>query len=163
MAVDQKIVDDCLRLEFKYKIRSGPTEVKSYGLALARCLRFPSTLIDRAEDIIEAIADESFINIHTRRDVQQNVGDDDQSEMNFSSFSQEICDLDREVVDVYSFILLLMSTKKEEKVNWISVEKVNQKLDELMKKMTPELQEMIKMSPLEQIIRMLNSSSTTNG
>jgi DNA mismatch repair ATPase MutS len=163
MAVDQKIVDDCLRLEFKYKIRSGPTEVKSYGLALARCLRFPSTLIDRAEDIIEAIADESFINIPTRRDVQQNVGDDDQSEMNSSSFSQEICDLDREVVDAYSFVLLLMSTKKEENVNWISVATVNQKLDELLKKMTPELQEMIKMSPLEQIIRMLNSSSTTNG
>jgi DNA mismatch repair ATPase MutS len=79
MAVDQKIVDECLRLRVQVQIRSGPTKVKSYGLVLARCFRFPSTILDRAEDMIASIADESLINIHTQKDKQNVTGGNDMS------------------------------------------------------------------------------------
>lgn len=160
MEVEQRTVEESFRLEFTYKIRSGPTEVKSYGLALARCLRFPSTLIDRAEEMISNITDESYIELNPRNQTVQHGNR--VNDPNDTTISQEITELDSEVVDVYSFILLLMSTEKTENVEWISVEMVNQKLEELLKKMTPELQEMIRLSPLEEIIRVLNASTLTH-
>ena len=42
-----------------FVLQSGPTPIKSYGLALARCLRFPASLIDRAEELVDQIEDGS--------------------------------------------------------------------------------------------------------
>lgn len=88
MLVEQKIIDGKQRLEFKYKIQvekytfshegvflvfiwfalqSGPTPIKSYGLALARCLRFPSSLIDRAEELVDKIEDSSINGFMTNK------------------------------------------------------------------------------------------------
>lgn len=60
MEVEQKMVDDNERLEFKYRIQYGGTNVKSYGISLARLLRFPRSLIKRADELVGQIADDTI-------------------------------------------------------------------------------------------------------
>ncbi|EAT47799.1 AAEL001140-PA, partial [Aedes aegypti] len=46
-------VDGFERLRYKYTVAEGKTNVKNYGIALARCVRIPETVISRAEQINE--------------------------------------------------------------------------------------------------------------
>lgn len=60
MEVDQKTVDDNQRLDFKYKIQYGGSKIKSYGISLARLIRLPRSLIDRADELVDQISDDSI-------------------------------------------------------------------------------------------------------
>jgi DNA mismatch repair ATPase MutS len=157
MLVEERIVDDRPRLEFKYKIRSGPSTITSYGLALARCLRFPTTLIDRAEEIAEHVNEESMIDItrHNTKDNRKAFDDTEAMEVDDSNgVSQELAVLDGDVIDLYSYILLMMTHKEQQN----EVEAVNQKLENLIQKMSPEFKELIRNSSLDEIIGVLNAT-----
>lgn len=164
MLVEERIVEDRPRLDFKYKIQSGPTTIKSYGLALARCLRFPTSLIDRAEEIVDQVLDEP-LDITKAKNTQKQTADQTESmeidETNeTSNVSQEMTVLDKDVIDLYSYVLLLMSSNKKQQA---SVDIVNQKLENLIAKMSPEFREMIKNSSLEEIISVLNATRSSVG
>lgn len=164
MLVEERIVncDDQPRLEFKYKIQSGPTTIKNYGLALARCLRFPSTLIDRAEEIVDQILDESIIDITENTQKQSPDGSESMEvdETNeTSNASQEMSALDKDVIDLYSYVLLMMSNNKKQSN---SVDIVNQKLMGLIEKMSPDFRDLIKNSSLEEIISVLNVTRSSD-
>jgi DNA mismatch repair ATPase MutS len=157
MLVEERIVDDRPRLEFKYKIRSGPSTITSYGLALARCLRFPTTLIDRAEEIAEQVNEESMIDItrHNTKDNRKAFDDTEAMEVDDpNGVSQELAVLDGDVIDLYSYILLMMTHKEQQN----EVEAVNQKLENLIQKMSPEFKELIRNSSLDEIIGVLNAT-----
>lgn len=77
--------------------------------------------------------------------------------METSSVSDEMAGLEKDVIDLYSHILLLMSTDQEN----CQLNMVNQKLASLIDKMSPEFREMIKSSTLENVIRVLNASKST--
>lgn len=157
MLVELRIVDEKPRMEFKYKIRSGPTTIKNYGLALASCLRFPSSLIDRAEQLVDKVLDESLINIDkTNKTIAS--GDHEHNETTF--VSQELPELERDVIDLFSYILLLMSSDQKQ-TSGISVGIVNQKLKCLIDKLSPEFREMIQKSTLEEVISVLNASRSS--
>lgn len=157
MLVEERIIDAQPRLEFKYKIQSGPTSVKSYGLALARCLRFPTSLIDRAEEIVDQVLDESLIDLTTSKksdkDESEPMEVDEANET--SNVTEELSVLEKDVIDLYSYVLLMMSSKQKQETN---VDVVNQKLANLIEKMSPEFSEIIKSSTLEEIISVLNAS-----
>lgn len=151
MLVEERSADTEPRLEFKYKIQSGPSTVQSYGLALARCLRFPSTLLDRAEEISHQINDESLIDItrtthKTRADqtCQKTVIDSEAMEVDeadeTSNASQQMAALDRDVIDLYSHILLMMT----ESEHTPTIDEVNQKLEYLIEKMSPEFKDLVR-------------------
>ena len=165
MLVHERIVEDKVRLDFKYKVQSGASMVKNYGLALARTLRFPSSLIDRAEELIQTIEDESVIPFLNETSRAKNDDDDDvtmgdeKSKM-IENATQEINGLERDVIDLYSYVLLLMSTEKNKKFDHISIEIINDKLADMIKIMSPELRELLKQSSLDDIIGILNSSKS---
>ena len=74
--------------------------------------------------------------------------------------TQEINGLERDVIDLYSYVLLLMSTEKNKKFDHISIEIINDKLADMIKIMSPELRELLKQSSLDDIIGILNSSKS---
>ena len=158
MLVQERIIDERPRLEFKYKIQSGPSNIKSYGLALARCLRFPSSLIDRAEEISDQLLDDSLIDISKVRSTQRNLDESEPMEIDKEKDSQEMEHLEKDVIDLYSFILMMMTHQAEQK----EVDVVNQKLMNLIEKMTLEFREMIKNSSLEDIITVLNATKMSD-
>lgn len=161
MHVHERMVDDKSRLEFKYKIQSGPTTIKSYGLALARCLRFPTSLLDRAEELADNIFEESLIDITKLNSRTKSVDEDDPMEDSSGDTleSEDMTELNREVIDLYSYVLLLMSSKNED--NGVSIDKINVKLKQLVSKMSPEFKQLIEISSLEAIISVLNASRVT--
>lgn len=158
MLVAEKIVDNKPRLEFKYKIQTGPSTIKSYGLALARCLRFPSSLIDRAEELVERVTEETFLDLSDIRNKGSRGAD---ATRNSSVVAEAITDLDKDVIDLYSHVLLLMSTDQNQPSESISVNAVNQKVERLIKKMSPDLRQMIEESSLEEVVIALNGSKAT--
>ena len=158
MLVQERIIDDRPRLDFKYKIQSGPSNIKSYGLALARCLRFPSSLIDRAEEISDQILDDSLIDTSKVRITQENCDGSELMEVDGEKNSQEMNHLEKDVIDLYSFILMMMTKQAEQK----EIDVVNQKLMNLIEKMSPEFREMIKNSSLEDIITVLNATKMSD-
>lgn len=168
MLVHERIVEDKVRLDFKYKVQSGASTVKNYGLALARTLRFPSSIIDRAEELIHTIEDESVIpflnDTINRRKITQNDCEDvtmrDETSKHIENATQEINGLERDVIDLYSYVLLLMSTEKDKKFDHISIEIINDKLADMVRIMSPELRELLKQSSLDEIIGILNSSKS---
>jgi DNA mismatch repair ATPase MutS len=166
MLVHQKMIDDKLRLEFKYKVQADRKEVKNYGLALARCLRFPSSLIDRAEMLIEKIEDESLLKY-----MEQVVTKDESvfekttataatTANSKSETGSSMSELERDVIDLYSYILLLMSTEEGKEYTHISIDVINQKVMHLLDTMSPGLRELLNSRSLEEIIGILNSSSS---
>lgn len=158
MLVAEKIVDNKPRLEFKYKIQTGPSTIKSYGLALARCLRFPSSLIDRAEELVERVTEETFLDLSDIRNKGSRGAD---ATRNSSVVAEAITDLDKDVIDLYSHVLLLMSTDQNQPLESISVNAINQKVERLIKKMSPDLRQMIEESSLEEVVIALNGSKAT--
>lgn len=158
MLVAEKIVDNKPRLEFKYKIQTGPSTIKSYGLALARCLRFPSSLIDRAEELVERVTEETFLDLS---DIRNKGSRGAVATRNSSVVAEAITDLDKDVIDLYSHVLLLMSTDQNQPSESISVNAVNQKVERLIKKMSPDLRQMIEESSLEEVVIALNGSKAT--
>lgn len=164
MLVDQKIIDDKIHLDFKYKIFSGPSEVKNYGIALARTIRLPSSIIDRADELIGSIEDESVLPLildkESTKETTTDVVDDTMNETSktINETTQEIDGLEKDVIDLYSYVLLLMSTDKEKRFEHISIEIINEKLRELISTMSPQLCELLKESSLDEIIGILNSS-----
>jgi DNA mismatch repair ATPase MutS len=160
MLVEERIVEDRPRLDFKYKIQSGPTTIKSYGLALARCLRFPSSLIDKAEEIVDQVLEESLIDISKVKNTQRpNSNDSEAMEIDEANETSNVSqEMDKDVIDLYSYVLLLMNSSSTQNNN---VDVVNQKLVNLIDKMSPEFRELIKNSTLEEIISVLNSTRSS--
>lgn len=157
MLVTENLVDGKSRLDYKYKIQSGPSKVKGYGLALARNLRFPTSLVDRAEEILTHIEEVSLINISKRNKEPRGSGDQSDT-LDTSTVSTAMAALDKDVIDLYSHVLLLVSSyQQEEHMNIIS-----QKLKDLTEKMTPEFREFVSNSPLEQVLDALNASKLSN-
>lgn len=165
MQVDQLTVEGKLRLNYKYVVQSGPTDVQSYGLALARCLRFPSEMLRRAEELGRQIPDDSYVDLgKTRQDANKSKTRNNDSMMSVegSTFAQAMIDLDKDVIDLYSYILLLMSSEKNQPETFSSVEKIHQKLEFLISKMSPEFKELINNSSLPGILSILNATSISD-
>lgn len=161
MIVKEVVVDDKIRLDFKYRIQSGPSPIKNYGLALARSIRFPSSMLDRADEVISKVDDESVLPFINEVDKEKSKDKDGDVTMSDET-TQEVDSLERDVIDLYSYVLLLMSTEEDKKLDYISIEIVNEKLRDLIDSMSPNLREMLKNSSLEEILSMLNSSKSSN-
>lgn len=161
MVVKQKVIDDQIRLDFKYQVLSGPSPMKNYGLALARSLRFPSSMLDRAEELISKVEDDSVLPFMNEAG-KKTSNDKDGDVTMMDETTQDIEGIEKDVIDLYSYVLLLMSTEEDKQLDYISVEIVNNKLRDLLESMTPSLKEMLKNSSLEEIIRVLNASRSSN-
>lgn len=164
MLVTEKIVDDKPRLEYKYKIQSGASPIKSYGLALARCLRFPTSLIGRAEEVVTQVEDESFFNKSRCKENVKKPGSKDETlnTTTTSSVASAMADLDKDVIDLYSYVLLLMNSDKGQEAESMNIAVINQKLKSLIEKMTPEFREFVKISSLQEVINALNLSKVSS-
>lgn len=168
MRVDQRIVEGNVHLDYKYIIQSGPTKIQSYGLALAKCLRFPSTMLDRADELIREISDESYIdfnktiNASKMKHVNQTRARNDETmqSVDVSTFAQGMTELEKDVIDLYSYVLLLMSSDKNRPEAFADVEMINQMLKSLIEKMSPEFRELINNSSLTGILSTLNATMT---
>lgn len=158
MLVVEKTVDDKPRLEYTYKIQSGASPIKSYGLALARCLKFPTSLIERAEELLSQVEDESFFN-KTRAKKPAN-NNESMNTTSTSYVTTSMAELDKDVIDLFSYVLLLMNSEKDQET--INVGVINQKLKNLIEKMSPEFLAFVKDSPLQDVISALNASKATS-
>ncbi|CRK99697.1 CLUMA_CG012961, isoform A [Clunio marinus] len=160
MLVEQRIIEERLRLDFKYKIQSGPSSISNYGLALARCLRFPSSLLDRADELIDQIEDETLVSIQKQKnDLGTDHGD---HPMDTTEINEETSEMDKEVIDLFSCILLLMSTDENNQPSWSNINIVNQKLHKLTNMMSKEFREIIGNCSLNEIISILNGSKLSD-
>lgn len=154
----ERSVDGKPFLEFKYKIQSGKSNVSNYGLALARCLRFPRSLIKRAEEIIEQVEEESYENdSHPNRSTDAN-----ETLCTSMKPSEVMTGLEKDAIDLYSYILLLMSSTKDQQTSGINVDVINHKLKSLVDKMSPDFQKMLKNSSLDDVLDALNASFATS-
>lgn len=160
MLVVEKTVEGKPRLEYKYKIQSGPSPIKSYGLALARCLRFPTSLIDRAEEVLNQIEDESFFN--KSRTKKPGSRDETLNTTSTSYVATAMAELDKDVIDLYSYVLLLMSSDQDHEAESVNMAVINLKLKSLIEKMTPEFRAFVKNSPLQDVINALNISRVSS-
>lgn len=158
MLVTEKSVDDKPRLEYSYKIQSGPSPIKSYGLALARCLKFPTSLIERAEELLIQVEDETFFS-KTRGKKPANR-DETLNTTSTSYVASSMAELDKDVIDLFSYVLLLMSSEGDQETMNIGV--INQKLKNLIDKMSPEFLAFVKDSPLQDVISALNASKASS-
>lgn len=160
MMVREKVIDEKIRLDFTYMIQSGESKMKSYGLALARCLRFPTNLIDRAEELISQVQDESLIDfLRDSRAEKSTSSVIDKTANSMTEVTKEIEKLEKDVIDLYSYVLLLMSTESNKQYHYININIINQKLCELIQTMSPQFRELLNTSSLDEIIHILNLSS----
>lgn len=163
MLVKERIVEDKPRLDFKYRIQSGPTQVKSYGISLARCVRFPTSLIDRAEELVGKIQDETLIdafNVSNNESRQENSTIADET-LNETNVTQEMSAIDKDVVDLDSYILLLMSLGEKNQTSSINIEIVNDKVAKLAEKTSESFRDLINNSSPDEILGILNSSCSS--
>jgi len=125
-------------------------------------VRFPSSILDKAEELITKINDESIVGF-INAELQQKRNADGSKSINNSTdeISNEITDMEKDVIDLYSYILLLMSTDSEKTYDYISINVINQKLQQLIDTMSPAFQNLLKEESLEHIISMLNASSSS--
>jgi hypothetical protein len=125
-------------------------------------VRFPSSILDKAEELITKINDESIVGL-INAELQQKRNADASKSINNSTdeISNEISDMEKDVIDLYSYILLLMSTDSDKTYDYISINVINQKLQQLIDTMSPAFQNLLKEESLEHIISMLNASSSS--
>ncbi|KAL7039371.1 hypothetical protein ACKWTF_009888 [Chironomus riparius] len=162
MVVEEKMNDDKIVLNFKYRVQSGPSTLKSYGLALSNMVRFPSSILDKAEELITKINDESIVGF-INAEIKLKRNEDLSKSINNSTdeIYNEITDMEKDVIDLYSYILLLMSTDSDKTYDYISVSVINQKLKQLIETMSPAFQNLLKEESLEHIMSMLNASCSS--
>jgi hypothetical protein len=116
-------------------------------------------MLDRADELITKVEDDSVIPFVNEIDKQK---DKDGDVTMMDETTQEIDSLEKDVIDLYSYVLLLMSTEGDQKLDYINIEIVNEKLRDLIESMTPGLREMLKNSSLEEVISILNASKSTS-
>lgn len=69
--------------------------------------------------------------------------------------------LEHEVIDLFSYIILLISTG-ENGAEWINIDMVNCKIKSLIEIMSPEFREVIRNSSINEIISVLNCSRNSS-
>ncbi|CAD7089356.1 unnamed protein product [Hermetia illucens] len=62
---EQNVVEDRLHLTYTHKVMEGVTPIRGYGLALARTVRFPPGVIERAEEIYQQLLINDKDNLQT--------------------------------------------------------------------------------------------------
>lgn len=107
---------------------------------------------------MDKVVDETFHDTTRNPSNRQNASNET---METSSVSDEILGLDKDVIDLYSHVLLLMSTELKPQDDQSNMNIINHKLASLIEKMTPEFKEMIKTSSLEDVISILNATKFT--
>ena len=125
-------------------------------------VRFPSSILDKAEELVTKINDESIVGF-INEEIKQKRNADLSKSINNSTdeISNEITDMEKDVIDLYSYILLLMSTDSDKTYDYISVNVINQKLKQLIETMSPAFQNLLKEESLEHIMSMLNASCSS--
>lgn len=125
-------------------------------------VRFPSSILDRAEELVTKINDESIVGL-INAELQQKRNADGSKSINSSTdeISNEITDMEKDVIDLYSYILLLMSTDSDKNYDYISINVINQKLQQLIETMSPAFQNLLKEESLEHILSVLNASCSS--
>lgn len=119
-------------------------------------VRFPPALLDRAAQLITEINDESIVRL-----INASKADKSKSfNQSADEVSNEISDMEKDVIDLYSYVLLLMSTESDKKYDYISIDVINQKLEQLIEAMSPAFKDLLKESSLEEIISILNASKS---
>lgn len=163
MVVLSKLVDNKMRLNFKYRIQPGPSTVKSYGIALANMTRFPTTLIDRAEELLPNICEQSLLNLIKTSANNSNISKRSNESLNKSinntsaeSYAAELTDLDREVIDLFSHVLLQLSTTDNKQ----GLATINEKVEDLVGAMSPNLRKLLIEASLEEIITIINLNNS---
>lgn len=69
--------------------------------------------------------------------------------------------LEHEVIDLFSYIILLISTGKDG-AEWINIDMINCKIRSLIEIMSPEFREVIRNSSINEIINVLNCSRNSS-
>lgn len=125
-------------------------------------VRFPSSILDRAEELISKINDESIVGL-INAELQQKRSANGSKSINSSTdeISNEITDMEKDVIDLYSYILLLMSTDADKTYDYISINVINQKLQQLIETMSPAFKNLLKEESLEHILSVLNASCSS--
>lgn len=180
MEVKELLVEDKTHLEYAYKIKSNITNVKNYGLAIARFVRLPVSLLERAEEVVELIQDETMLmnlsrkerSSNTSRNESENTTMRNRNETshrtdmtaNQTIISEEMPLYEKDIVEIFSLVLILMSRVDITQPNSdskIVLNKINKRLEMLIEKMSPELKAMIQQSTLNVIISALNATKSS--
>lgn len=128
-------------------------------------IRFPPTLLDRAGELISRISDESIVSFFHAEAQKKKEEINGNKSKSFNSttdeFSNEISDMEKDAFDLYSYILLLMSTDSDKKYDYISIDVINQKLHQLIETLSPAFRDLLREESLEHIISILNASRSS--
>jgi hypothetical protein len=166
MVAVEKIIDDKTRLEFTYKVKQGISEIKNYGLAIARCLRFPEPLIDRADQLVGEIEDFTMIfneTMASKSNKTINSLNNSRKSANISNTTSlavsEMQEYSREIYELFSEIVLLMNdpNRKEDKTKMMNL---NQKIKNLYNKISDEFKQFLQNSELGEIISEMSTQSS---
>lgn len=157
-------VDDTPRLQYTYKIKADINRVKNYGLTLAKCVRLPDRLLQRADEIVGQVHDNVMISTadqsktnSSRKDRTANLTADQ------TILSDQMPMLQRDVFNIFSIVQELMSQENpEENSNTDKVlEQIQKRVDEMINKMSPEFKAVLAQISCAEIIAAMNSTSIT--
>jgi hypothetical protein len=139
-------------------------------------MRFPQSLLDRAEELVDEISEEAmneFVNTSINADKTKSKGKPDSSRnmnqtyeqsMNQTVLSTEISAVEREVFDLFSHITLFMNDVENGSENnqTVDIETVNEKVAGLVEMMSPQFLDIVNKSTMDEIIAALSDSTHEN-
>nr|XP_019536182.2 mutS protein homolog 4-like [Aedes albopictus] len=145
-------VDGFERLRFKYTVAEGKTNVKNYGISLARCVRIPETVISRAEEINEDLKNRTIGGRFTHNTTTWN-----------GSFSTQanIHHFDKRLYDLYAQLALLLSESDREDMGALGVQ-LNDLLERFVGALPSDVVNYLKETPLETLLTAKNHTVNVN-
>ncbi|XP_062559782.1 mutS protein homolog 4-like [Armigeres subalbatus] len=137
-------VDGFERLRYKYTVAEGKTNVKNYGISLARCVRIPETVISRAEQINEELKNRTIGGRFSHNTTTFN-----------GSFSTQanLQHFDKRLYDLYAQLALLLSESNEDNPEAIG-SNLNGLLEKFVATLPEDVVQYLKETPLESLLAM---------
>lgn len=160
-------VDDTPRLQYTYKIKADINRVKNYGLTLAKCVRLPDRLLQRADEIVGQVHDNVMISTADKSKTSSSRKNRSTRSANLTAdqtiLSDEMPMLQRDVFNIFSIVQELMSQGSPvENSNTDKVlEQIQKRVDEMINKMSPEFKAVLAQISCAEIIAAMNSTSIT--
>lgn len=132
------------RLRYKYTVAEGKTNVKNYGISLARCVRIPESVIRRAETLNEQLKDSSFGCVpipHNSTTLNETFS----TQANIQHF-------DKRLYDFYAQIAAVLSETGQFDPETFGV-RLNALLEGFVGSLPVEVVEFVRKTPLQSLLR----------
>lgn len=159
--------EETVRLKYTYKITKDINRVKNYGLALAKCVRLPASLLQRADALVEQIQDDSMVSVGGNKNTtsRSNVSLASRGRASLNeTMSTEMPKVQRDCCEIFSMVQTLMSqgNRSQSGNSAMQLDQIVKRIDVMINNMTPRFRSEIEQSSCGDIIAGMNSTMVSN-